>query len=279
MTREMALPVRHGVGQATTASAITGAAVVLATTLGLIAGPGRYADSQSVLVSQGADGANLIAVVLMVAFMWLAHRGSLTALLLWPGSLFYLAYAYLPYVIGAPFTPLVLADVVAFLAAVYGVTSLATGIDGGALREHFATAPARVVGAILTVIGILAYAGLVVTTISTFGSEPEAAWRGHWVADWVLGTPVLIVGGILLWSRRPFGFVAAPALLLVSTLGGVVFAVAAVLDNVVGGIRTDASVIVVHLVISAASLAVLVWFLVVPRRKAADVAVRGVSER
>lgn len=269
MTGQTALPLRSGLGHATTASAITGAAVVLATAVGLIAGAERYAGSQSVLVSQGADVANLIAVVLMVVTMWLAHRGSITALLLWPGSLFYLAYAYLPYVVGAPFILLVLVDVVAFLAAAYGVTSLATGIDGGALRGRFAAAPARAVGAILTGIGVLAYAGLLVTAISTFGSEPEAAWRGHWVADWVLGTPVLVVGGILLWSRRPFGYVAAPALLLVSALGGVVFAVAAVVDNLVGSIRTDVSVIVVHLVISAASLAVLVWFLVVPRRAAA----------
>lgn len=261
---EKTLPVRGGLGHATAASLVAAAAIVLASTVGLVTGASRYAQSQSVLVSQGADAANLIAVLLVLGTLLLARRGSLTALLLWPGSLFYLAYAYIPFLIGAPFTPLVLADVVAVLASAYGLAALATGIDGTALRERFSGAPSTAVGAILTAIGVLAYAGLVATAISTFGTATEAAWRGHWVADWILGTPVLIAGGILLWTKRPFGYTTAPALLLVSALGGIVFAVAAVVDNVAGGISTDPSVIVVHMVISAASLAVLAWFLVAP---------------
>ncbi|WP_460989948.1 hypothetical protein [Sinomonas soli] len=243
----------------------------MSSALGLAAGPGRYVQSQSVLVSQGADAANLVAVLLVVVAVWLALRGSLTALLLWPGALFYLAYACVPYLIGAPFTPLLFADVAVFLAAAYGLASLATGIDGTALREHFDAAPARAVGAILAVIGVLAYAGLFSTAFGAFGGETEAAWRGHWAADWVLGTPVLLMGGVLLWARRSFGYTAAPGLLLVSALGGVVFAVAAVVDNLFGGIRTGLSVVVVHLVISAACLAVLTWFLTAPHRAAARI--------
>jgi hypothetical protein len=265
-------PLRHGLAKATWATVVAAAAVVVASGLGLSAGGGRYAHSQSVLVSQGADAANLIVVVLVLAAMWFARHGSLTALLLWPGSLFYLAYAYVPYLIAAPFTPLLFDDVVVFLAAAFRVAALVTGIDGRILGELFSGARAAAAGVILTVIGVLAYAGLLVTAISAFGSiQTEAAWRGHWVADWILGTPVLILGGILLWARRPFGFTAAPGLLLVSALGGVVFAAAAVVDNLTGGIRTDFSVVVVHLVISAASLAVLVWFLATARRAAGKI--------
>lgn len=95
-------------------------------------------------------------------------------------------------------------------------------------------------GVILTPIGVLAYAGLVATAIGAFGSSAtEAGWRGHWVADWILGTPGVdygwdpVVGQAPLWlhgSSRP-----APGLFLVSALGGVVFAVAAVVDNLSGG--------------------------------------------
>lgn len=266
------LPLKRRLGPATAASLVAAAAAVLASAFGLPAGAGRYAQSQSVLVSQGADMANLIAVLLVLVALGLAHRGSLMALLLWPGGLFYLAYAYVPYLIGAPFTPLLFADVVAFLAAAHALTSLLTGIDGPAVRERFSDAPARAVGVILVVIGVLAYAGLVFTAIGALGSSgTEAAWRGHWVADWVLGTPVLIMGGVLLWARRPFGYISAPGLLLVSALGGVVFAVAALVDNFVGGIQTDPSVVVVHLVISAASAAVLIWFIVASSRARANV--------
>lgn len=79
------------------------------------------------------------------------------------------------------------------------------------------------------------------------------------------------MGGILLWARRSFGYTAGPGVLLVSTLGGVVFAVAAVADNLSGDIPTDLSVVVVHLVIGAASLGVLAWFLSAPQRAAAKV--------
>jgi len=145
------------------------------------------------------------------------------------------------------------------------------GIDGTALRDRFSVAPARTMGAALAVIGALAYAGLVGTALGVFDSSAtEAAWRGHWVADWILGTPRLIMGGVLLWARRPFGYTVAPGLLLVSALGGVVFAIAGVVDNLSGGIRTELSVVVVHLVISA-SLAVLVWFLCAPHRAAARI--------
>lgn len=267
MTRD--LPLQRGLGQATVASLTAGAAVVLGSAFGLAAGSSRYAQSQSVLVSLGADAANLIAVVLVLVAPWLVRRGSVEALLLWPGGLFYLAYAYLPYLIGAPFTPLLFADVVAFLAAAYALASLVAAMDRAAVAELFSRAPARAIGAILAAIGVLAYAGLVATAIGAFASEAtEAAWRGHWVADWILGTPVLVLGGILLWAKQPLGYTAAPALLLVSALGGAVFSVAAVVDNATGGIRTDLSVVVVHQAISAASLAVLAWFLGAPHRAA-----------
>lgn len=254
---------RPSLGHAYAASLAAAAGVIVSSSVGMIGGAARYGASQSVLVSSGSDAANLIAVVLLLAAMGLARR-SLGALLLWPGSLFYLAYAYVPYLVGAPFTPLMFAYVLVFLASVYGLAGVLLAVDGPRVRERFTGAHARTVGGILAAVGILAYAGLVVTALGALGSPAtEAAWRGHWVADWVLRTPVLVLGGIMLWARRPFGYVAAPGLLLVSALGGVVFAVAAVLDNSAGGPVTDGSVVVVHLVISAASLAVLVWHLTV----------------
>jgi hypothetical protein len=85
--------------------------------------------------------------------------------------------------------------------------------------------------------------------------------RGQWVADWALGTPVHLLGGLLLWRRASLGYVAAPGLLLVSGLGGLAFAMAAVLDDLLAGLRTDPPTIAVHLVISAVSFVLLVFFL------------------
>src|SRR6266542_2818735 len=89
----------------------------------------------------------------------------------------------------------------------------------------------------------------------------EAGGRGHWVADWTVGTPVLVLGGVLLLRRVPLGYVVAAGLLLVSAMGGAVFALAATADNLLSGPWTQPATIVVHLVrstFSAALLAVLV---------------------
>jgi hypothetical protein len=134
---------------------------------------------------------------------------------------------------------------------------------------HGTVASLTAAAAVLLASGAGLAAGLLSTAIGAFGNgATEAAWRGHWAADWILGTPALITGGVLLWARRPVGYTVAPGLLLVSALGGVVFAVAAVVDNLSGGLRTEGSVVVVHLVISAGALAVLVWFLTAPHRAA-----------
>lgn len=52
---------------------------------------------------------------------------------------------------------------------------------------------------------------------------------------------------MLLWRGVPFGYVAAAGLLLVSALGGVVFAVAAVIKNVDSGPATEPARIIVRL--------------------------------
>jgi hypothetical protein len=107
-------------------------------------------------------------------------------------------------------------------------------------------------------IGLLACAGLVSNAGSTLA---EVGGRGHWIADWTLGPPVLVLGGVLLLRRVPLGYVVAAGLLLVSALGGVVFAIAAAVDNLLNGPRTEPSIIVVHLVISAVSRVLLAVFL------------------
>ena len=45
----------------------------------------------------------LLVLPILLGSMWLARRGSLAGLLLWPGALFYALYAYVPYLVGAPF--------------------------------------------------------------------------------------------------------------------------------------------------------------------------------
>lgn len=241
------------------ASLVLAALVALASVAGLTRSAGDlYADSASVLVSRGADAANLVLVPLLLFTMWAARRGRLLGLLLWPGALFYTLYAYLPYTISASATWLLFVDVALVTLSAFTLIGLLATIDASVVRQRLAQAPAGWVGGALVAIGLLAYAGLLSNAGSTLA---EVGGRGHWVADWTVGTPVLVLGGVLLWRRAPLGYVVAAGLLLVSALGGVVFAIAAAVDNLLNGPPTEPSIIVVHLAISAASGVLLAVFL------------------
>jgi hypothetical protein len=257
------LPTRRDLTLAYVASLLVAVGILAASGVGLLLGSdGLYADSSLVLVSKGADAANLVLVLpILLGSMWLARRGSLFGLLLWPGVLFYALYAYVPYLVGAPFSGLFFIYVALVTLSAFAVVGILAIIHGQEVRQRLAAAPARGIGVALILIAAAAYAGLAATAISALGDPAgEAATRPLAVADWALGTPVLLAGGVLLWRRAPLGYTAAPGLLLVSGLGGVAFVVAALVDNLLSGPQTEAAVIAVHLVIGAVSFALLAWF-------------------
>lgn len=250
-------------GLACLASLLIALGIGLASGAGLVSDAhGPYGDSSLVLVSRGADAANLVLIVpILLGAMWLARRGSLFGLLLWPGTLFYALYAYIPYLVGAPFSGLFFVYVALVTISGFTLVGVLASIDAAEIRRRLAAAPARGIGAALAVIAVAAYAGLAGAAIAALGDAAgEAATRPLAVADWALGTPVLLAGGVLLWLSEPLGYMAAPGLLLVSGLGGVAFAVAAVVDNELGGPRTEPAVVAVHLVISVVSFGLLAFF-------------------
>jgi hypothetical protein len=257
------LPTKRDLSLAYVSSLVIAIGIVVASVEGLVADPGDLSGSSSlVLGSRGSDVANVILVVpIVLGSLWFARRGSLFGLLLWPGALFYALYAYVPYLIGAPFNGLFFVYVALVTLSAFTVIGVVASVDAEEARLRLAGAPARGVGAAIVVIAVAAYVGLTAAAISALGSPAgEVVTRPLAVADWAVGTPVLLVGGILLWLRLPLGYVAATGLLLVSGLGGVAFAVAAVLDNLGGGPQTEPAVIAVHLVISTVGFALLAWF-------------------
>ena len=134
-------------------------------------------------------------------------------------------------------------------------------IDGEEVHRRLAVAPARSVGVALVLIAVLAYVGLTGAAVSALGRPgDEPGMRPQWVVDYALGTPALLLGGVLLWRRVPLGYVAASGLLLVSGLNGLAFAASAVLDGLLAGRSIESAVVVVHLVIGGVSFALLAFF-------------------
>lgn len=69
-----------------------------------------------------------------------ARRGSLIGLLLWPGALFYLAYTYVHYLVGAPFSALFLGYVAIVALSAYTTIGLVASIDRDTARQRLSGA-------------------------------------------------------------------------------------------------------------------------------------------
>lgn len=274
------LPTNSDLKLAAIASLVIAVAVAGVSVVGLSWGAdGLYGGSPLVQVSQGGDAANLLlGLPILLGSAWLARRGSLVGLLLWPGALFYVLYAYALYLLAAPFSGLFFGYVVLVTLSSWTLIGLLMSINGEAVRQRFVAAPARGVGGALIVIALLAYLGLTGAAVGALGGGSEPAMRPQWVVDYALGTPVLLFGGVLLVRRVSIVYVAAAGLLLVSGLNGLAFAASAVLDSALAERPIDSAVVVVHLVIAGVSFALLVAFAVGATGRA-PAALTGTSSR
>jgi hypothetical protein len=103
------LPITRGLTVAFVLSALAGALLVVTSVTGLMFGTrGLYRPDPGTLPTFiGQDLITLIvALPILLVTLWYLHRGSLRALLLWPGVLVYVAYSYAYYLISPEFNTL-----------------------------------------------------------------------------------------------------------------------------------------------------------------------------
>jgi hypothetical protein len=260
------LPLARDLDLAYWASGLIALLLVAASAAGILLAPsGLYGrDPTLVAVFAGQDAANLVVgLPVLLAGMWLARRGSLVGLLIWPGALYFVLYTYALYLVCAPFGALFLGHVALVVLAAYATIGLVASIDGDAVRARLGHAPARTVGGVLVGVGLLATLGLLALVVPALGqpTSVDSLLHARWIVDFAVGNPVLFVGGALLWRRAGLGYAAAAGLLFLSGLNGVAFAVGGVLGALLTQTPIDVPVIGVHLAIAAVCLAVLAFYL------------------
>jgi hypothetical protein len=161
-----------------------------------------------------------IGLPILLGSMWMARRGKLTGLLLWPGALFYVPYNYLVYTFALPLNVGFALSLVLLAASTYATIGLVASINGVEVQRRLRGAvPARLAGGILASLGIAFTLLAIGTVISHLASNtpipgPELALQ---VADFVI-SPSWVIGGILLWRRRPLGYVASAGLLFQASM-------------------------------------------------------------
>jgi hypothetical protein len=211
------------------------------------------------------DAFNLaVALPVLLAMVWLAHRGALIGLLLWPGVLFYVLYTYTLYLVGAPFGPLFLAYVLLVVLSGYALIGVVASLDSMAIRARLAGAvPARTAGGILVAFALITLAqdgaGAIATVLGG-GSSSEPLARHVWTADLAIEVPALLIGGALLWRRFALGYVAGAGLLLQFGLTPVALAIIIAVQPWLTGLSIDVATIIGLLFFAGVAFAPLALF-------------------
>lgn len=177
---------------------------------------------------RGSDLVRLVVVVpLLFVSLHLVRRGSTRALLLWLGILWLTVYDYAFYLFGAAFNAFFLIYVALFALSILALLFALPHLDAAAIARRFgARTPVRWIGGYLLLIA--AFLGVLWTAQSlafiVTGQLPQSlVASGHiteivFALDLALLVPAMILAGIWVVQRRPWGFVLAAMMLVKGTL-------------------------------------------------------------
>jgi hypothetical protein len=162
----------------------------------------------------------LIGLPILLGSMGLARRGRLIGLLLWPGALFYVLYNYIVYVFAMPLSLAFLLHLTLLMLSAYTLIGLIASIDGEAVQQRLTgSVPERVAGGVLAGLGLLFALRVVGVLVSALASQTPVTEteRALLISDFVIA-PSLVIGGLLLWRRKAFGYVAGLGLLFQASM-------------------------------------------------------------
>jgi hypothetical protein len=210
------LPTRHNLKMAYALSFIIAIVMAAASLGGLVYGADLYPTDDLLQALVPTDIVNLVlGLPILLGSIWLAWRGKLIGLLLWPGALLFVLYNYLAYVLVVPFNVAFLLDLALVTLSAYTLIGLVASIDGESVQRRLAGAvPERVAGGIVAGLGLLftlRAIGVLAGALASQTSMAETELAPN-VAD-LLIAPAWVIGGVLLWRREAFGYVSGLGLL------------------------------------------------------------------
>jgi hypothetical protein len=212
----------------------------------------------------GQDALNLVVgLPILFGSMWLARRGALIGLLLWPGALFYVLYDYGYYVLGAPFNAFFLLYIALMTLSAYAMIGIVVSIDSAVVHARLAErVPARLVGGFIAGLAVLFTALWSAISVSAFasGAQLDLVPRVVTIMDLTIQLPALFIGGVLLMRRHALGYVVAAGLLLQAAAYLIGLSVITVLTETLTQVPVDVVAVAPGLVIGAIGLVFIGMF-------------------
>ncbi len=207
-----------GLAHAATVSAALALLMGVTSVVGLAVPEIYPVDVRESFVPNDAVNVALGVPALLVA-AWQGWRGSLLAMLAWPGVLGYVTYNYLAYLVGLPFGWLGVLAGLLVAGSVWGVVAVLRRVDGHAVRDVLAGAvPIRLGGWVVAAFGAVfaARAGAMLVSPPA-GDAAGPADLGVLVADLAVSA-AWFVGGVAMVRRRAAGYAAGLGLLVLANM-------------------------------------------------------------
>ena len=218
---EVNLPIKHNLKLVFTLSLIISGLMTLASVTGILFPSIIYPTDELAATFISNDIVNLlIGLPIILISIFLVMKKNLLGLLFLPGAIFYVFYNYLIYILAMPLNWAFLLHLTLITSSICTIIILITSIDGKKIQQRLTgLVHERISGAILVAMGLLfilqsvgAMIDPIINQIQITGTE----FALH-VADFSI-SPALVIGGILLWRRKEFGYVSGLGLLFQASM-------------------------------------------------------------
>jgi hypothetical protein len=169
---------------------------------------------------RGGDVITLaVAAPLLIVSLILSIRGSHRAEPVWIGMIVYVLYTYAYATFGAAFNDAFLLHIALFSMSVFALACAIPTLDVAAIGQTFRDAiGARTIGVFLVIVGV-GQGGLWIFLVvrnaitgEVLHDIPVSGQHLVFALDLALLVPSLVLAGVLLAQRRPFGFLLATAM-------------------------------------------------------------------
>jgi len=204
------------------------------TSIGGVFFEGVYRDNKLIIsVMRANDIVTLfIAVPIMLISLFFTIKNSFKARLVWIGTLFYMLYNFMFYLYGVAFNRFFLLYIFLFTASAYSIIFALIKTDVKLIANKFSTkTPTKLISGFMMFFSLLLgglWVGMSMSYLFT-GKIPQTVIDSGnptaivFATDLSVLIPAIVLGAILLWKKRNWGYILSTIMMVKATTYGTGF--------------------------------------------------------